>query len=33
MILEILFCVNWLLVFYVMYEDMKSDPQEEDWMN
>lgn len=33
MILEILFCVNWLLVFYVMYEDMKSDTQEEDWMS
>ncbi len=33
MILEILFCVNWLFVFYLMYEDMKSDTQEEDWMN
>lgn len=30
---EILLFANWLFVFYMWYEDMKSDPQGDDWMS
>lgn len=33
MILEILFCVNWLFVFYIWFEEMRSDSQEDEWMS